>query len=153
MICASCGRENPGPNGRWFPSAWRDGVDAFFGVNLQAVGGEGARGEETAAELLTRIAGQTKAEGDRITLVPLGPWTNLADAADLDPAFATNLAGIHTMGGTIDSHAVFISAVMSSSVGTPLTGAVTFTGSGASPTKLYCSFHCRTMNTVRLAAG
>ena len=37
------------------------------------------------------------------TVVPLGPWSNLADAAALDPAFASNLAGIHAMGGTIDA--------------------------------------------------
>jgi inosine-uridine nucleoside N-ribohydrolase len=102
-IPVACGRENPGAAGRWFPSAWRDGADAFFGVPLPAVEGEAARGDEAAADMLARIASEAKAAGDPITLVPLGPWTNLADAAALDPAFAGNLAGIHAMGGTIDA--------------------------------------------------
>ena len=102
-IPVSCGREIPGPAGRWFPSAWRDGADAFFGVPLPAVDGESARGDEAAAAMLARIASEAKAAGDPITLVPLGPWTNLADAAALDPSFAGNIAGIHAMGGTIDA--------------------------------------------------
>jgi hypothetical protein len=48
---------------------------------------------------------------------------------------------------------VRISAVMSSSVGTPRTGAVTTTRSRDSPTKLCFSFHSRTMNTVTFACG
>src|SRR6187200_1187782 len=39
-IAVACGRENPGPNGRWFPSAWRDGADGFYGVELPEVDGE-----------------------------------------------------------------------------------------------------------------
>ena len=33
----------------------------------------------------------------------LGPLSNVADAASLDPAFASHLAGIHAMAGTIDA--------------------------------------------------
>ncbi len=102
-IPVACGRENPGPAGRWFPSAWRDGADAFYGVTLPAVDGESSRTGETAAELLARLATEAKTAGDPLTLVPLGPWTNLQDALALDPAFTANLAGIHAMGGTIDA--------------------------------------------------
>jgi inosine-uridine nucleoside N-ribohydrolase len=98
---AACGRENPGPNGRWFPVEWRDGADAFYGLELPAVDDEGARGKP-AAELLVDLAAEAAAAGAPLTIVPLGPWTNLADAAVLDPAFAGNLAGIHAMGGAID---------------------------------------------------
>ncbi len=38
-----------------------------------------------------------------LTLVTLGPLSNVADAAALDPAFASHLAGIHAMAGTIDA--------------------------------------------------
>ena len=102
-IPVACGRENPGPAGRWFPSEWRDGADAFYGVTLPAVDGESSRAGETAAELLARLATEAKTAGNPLTLVPLGPWTNLQDALALDPAFTANLAGIHTMGGTIDA--------------------------------------------------
>ncbi len=100
-IPVACGRENPGPNGRWFPVEWRDGADAFYGIELPAVDGEGAR-DKPAAELLVGLAADAAGDGTPLTLVPLGPWTNLADAAALDPRFAGNLAGIHAMGGAID---------------------------------------------------
>jgi inosine-uridine nucleoside N-ribohydrolase len=100
-VPVACGRENPGLSGRWFPAEWRDGADAFYGVELPAVEGEGARGAP-AAELLVDLAADAAASGTPLTLVPLGPWSNLADAAALDPAFAGNLAGIHAMGGAID---------------------------------------------------
>jgi hypothetical protein len=32
-IPIGCGREDPGPHGRLFPSEWRAGVDDFFGVD------------------------------------------------------------------------------------------------------------------------
>ena len=60
---------------------------------------------------------------------------------------------VSTVGGTSVSQAARISLVMSSSVGTPLTGAVTSTRFGASPTKLCFSFHSRTMKTVTFACG
>jgi len=102
-IPVACGRENPGPNGRWFPSEWRDGADAFYGVQLPAVDGESDRTGEQAPELLARLAAAAVAEGRPLTVVALGPWTNLADALAVDPAVATNLAGIHAMGGTLDA--------------------------------------------------
>ena len=98
-VPVACGRENPGPNGRWFPPEWRAGADAFYGVELPAVDRETAR-DETAPELLARLAGASDAP---LTLVTLGPLSNVADAASLDPAFASHLAGIHAMAGTIDA--------------------------------------------------
>jgi inosine-uridine nucleoside N-ribohydrolase len=100
-VPVACGRENPGISGRWFPVEWRDGADAFYGIELPAVEGEGTRGEP-AAGLLVDLASDAAASGTPLTLVALGPWTNLADAAALDPAFAGSLAGIHAMGGAID---------------------------------------------------
>jgi inosine-uridine nucleoside N-ribohydrolase len=102
-IPVACGREDPGPAGRWFPSEWRDGADAFYGVQLPAVDGESERLGEQAPQLLDRVAAAAKASGHPLTVVALGPWTNLADALEADPAFTANLAGIHAMGGTIDA--------------------------------------------------
>ena len=102
-IPVACGSETPGPNGRWFPSEWRDGADAFYGIDLTPVDGESDRTGEQAPALLARLAAEAKAAGTPITVVALGPWTNLADALRTDPAFTSNLAGIHAMGGTIDA--------------------------------------------------
>ena len=97
-IPVACGREMPGPFGRSFPTAWRDGADGLYGVELPEVENESSRGEG-APELLVRLA----AESDEpLTLVTLGPMTNVADAAALDPSFASRLGGIHAMAGTID---------------------------------------------------
>ncbi len=98
-VPVACGRENPGPNGRWFPPEWRAGADALYGVELPAVDGETAR-DETAPELLVRLASASEAP---LTLVTLGPLSNVADAASLDPSFASRIAGIHAMAGTIDA--------------------------------------------------
>jgi inosine-uridine nucleoside N-ribohydrolase len=100
-VPVACGRENPGPGGRSFPAEWRDGADGFYGIELPAVDGESAPGTP-AADLLVELAADAKAAGAPLTIVALGPWTNLADAAALDPAFAGSLAGIHAMGGAID---------------------------------------------------
>ena len=98
-VPVACGRENPGPNGRWFPPEWRAGADALYGVELPAVEGETARGE-TAPELLVRLAAESP---EPLTLLTVGPFSNVADAAALDPSFASRLAGIHAMAGTIDA--------------------------------------------------
>ena len=97
-VPVACGRENPGPNGRSFPPEWRAGADAFYGLDLPAGVGE-TDSTETAPELLVRLARDAT---EPLTLVTLGPLTNVADAAALDPAFASRLAGIHSMAGTID---------------------------------------------------
>ena len=47
--------------------------------------------------------GSRRASDAPLTLVTLGPLSNVADAASLDPAFASHLAGIHAMAGTIDA--------------------------------------------------
>ena len=98
-VPVACGREQPGPNGRWFPPEWRAGSDAFYGVELPPVEGETARDEE-APQMLVRLTAESDVP---LTLVTLGPLSNVADAAALDPAFASRLAGIHAMAGTIDA--------------------------------------------------
>ena len=98
-IPVACGRQEPGPNGRWFPPDWRSGADAFYGVELPPVDGETAR-DEDAPELLVRLTAESDVP---LTLVTLGPLSNVADAAKLDPAFASRVAGIHAMAGTIDA--------------------------------------------------
>ena len=97
-VPVACGRELPGPFGRSFPTAWRDGADGFYGVELPEVENESSRGE-AAPELLVRLAA---ASDEPLTIVTLGPMTNVADAAALDPGFASRLGGIHAMAGTID---------------------------------------------------
>ena len=73
-IPIGCGREEPGTHGRLFPAEWRAGVDDFFGVE-----GPGEVGEVAQSDAVAVLAETLAGSEEPITLVPLGPWTNLAD--------------------------------------------------------------------------
>lgn len=55
---------------------------------------------EGAAQFLVRLAREMPGE---ITLCPVGPMTNVAEAIRLDPAFAQNIGRIVLMGGALDA--------------------------------------------------
>lgn len=55
---------------------------------------------EPAAEFLSRMA---RTHPGEITLCPIGPLTNIADAIDLDPDFTRNIKEIVLMGGSLDA--------------------------------------------------
>ncbi|MFH5776432.1 nucleoside hydrolase [Paracoccus sp. NGMCC 1.201697] len=56
--------------------------------------------DETAAELMARLARENPGQ---ITLCPIGPITNVAEALRLDPDFARNIGRIVLMGGALDA--------------------------------------------------
>ncbi len=95
-IPVGCGRGNAGDHGRLFPEEWRTGADAFYGVQLPAADAESTAG---AAGLIADVAA---ASAESLTIVALGPWSNIADAFAAHPELATRLAGIHAMAGAID---------------------------------------------------
>ncbi len=95
-IPIACGRETPGPNGRYFPDSWRAAADGLYGIELPA-----ASAPASTIDAATLIA-KTAAGNERLTIVALGPWTNLADAFAADPSLPSRIAGIHAMGGAID---------------------------------------------------
>ncbi len=92
-----CGRETAGPDGRAFPLDWRDGADFLYGMDLPPVAG--STGGTPAPTL---IADTIRSSPSPLTIVALGPWTNLADAFASDPSLAAKVAGIHAMAGAID---------------------------------------------------
>lgn len=97
-IRIGCGREMTGPNGREFPSEWRDGADAFYGLELPPLGV--VEGPVDAPRLIARTIVESPMP---LTIVPIGPWTNLADAFATDPTLVAKVAGIHAMAGTVDA--------------------------------------------------
>ena len=99
-----CGREKPGARtAAGSRTSGETARDAFYGVELPAGRGRG-RARRCRPRSCWRTSRPTRRpRAHRSRSSPLGPWTNLADAAALDPAFAGNLAGIHAMGGTIDA--------------------------------------------------
>jgi inosine-uridine nucleoside N-ribohydrolase len=94
-VKVGCGRETPGAGGRFFPDDWRQGVDNMLGLNLPPASKPTA---DTDAVSLIGDAAQASAP---LTIVALGPWTNIADALAADPSLANRIA-IHAMGGAID---------------------------------------------------
>lgn len=77
--------------------------DGYFGTDgfgdfLPADLGYGKVEAEHAANALVRMAAE---QPGRLTLVCLGPLTNVALAARLDPAFLDNLADLFILGGSV----------------------------------------------------
>lgn len=99
-VTLSCGREDPGPGGRALPAAWRTAAEAGSGIPRDPLTLPTTR--EDAAEVISRVA----ARGEPLTVVALGPLTNLADLVTDYPDAAQLLAGIHAMGGSVDGRAV-----------------------------------------------
>ena len=97
-IPIGCGREEAGLHGRLFPAEWRAGVDDFFGVE-----GPGEMGVVPQSDAVDVLAETLAGSEEPITLVPLGPWTNLADLVQAHPDVLEHVAGIHAMAGAIDA--------------------------------------------------
>ena len=93
-IPVACGREDAGPDGRPFPADWRVGPDTAWGIDIPPQIGTGI--PDDAATLLGRVLDTSK---EPVTIVALGPWTNLEDTFAADPALAARVAGIHAMAG------------------------------------------------------
>ena len=97
-IPVACGREDAGPDGRPFPADWRVGPDTAWGIDIPPQIGTGI--PDDASTLLGRVLDTSK---EPVTIVALGPWTNLEDTFVADPALAARVAGIHAMAGAVDA--------------------------------------------------
>jgi pyrimidine-specific ribonucleoside hydrolase len=93
-----CGREQPNPGGRTYPDDWRAAADNAYGMHLE--GPADAPSSGTSTEVL---AAAIDASADPVTLVELGPWTNVDDLFAAHPALISQVGVIHAMGGTLDA--------------------------------------------------
>jgi pyrimidine-specific ribonucleoside hydrolase len=94
-IPVACGRSAPLAGNHAFPTEWRDAADDAWGADLPAATPPAS--ERTAVELLTEVL-----NSGNVTLLTLGPLTNVADAFRSDPGLAGNVASVVVMGGAID---------------------------------------------------
>ena len=94
-IPVTCGRESPLNGLHTFPDAWRQRVDQGSGLELAPAAR--APSPSTAVELISALA----AEHQSLTVLTLGPLTNLADALLSDPALAERLGPVFVMGGAL----------------------------------------------------
>jgi pyrimidine-specific ribonucleoside hydrolase len=96
-IPVACGRETPLQGDHTFPAAWRENVDALLGLELP----DNANGPaaQSAPALISDLAAGA---AEPLTLLTLGPLTNVAEALEADPGLAGRLAMIYVMGGAVD---------------------------------------------------
>jgi pyrimidine-specific ribonucleoside hydrolase len=96
-IPVSCGRETPLQGNHTFPTAWRENVDALAGLTLPD--NPLSPAPHSAVELLTTIL---ESSSDKMTILTLGPLTNLAEALQAAPELKDKIEMIYIMGGAVD---------------------------------------------------
>lgn len=94
-IPVACGRETPLAGNHTFPDAWREHVDGGSGLDLPTTAR--APSSSTAVELISDLSSQH----EDLTILTLGPLTNLAEALLADPALAHRLGPVFVMGGAL----------------------------------------------------
>ncbi|HXF86422.1 MAG TPA: nucleoside hydrolase [Anaerolineales bacterium] len=96
-IPVSCGRETPLQGNHAFPSAWRERVDALAGLTLPD--NPSSLSPQYAVELL---AVTLRSSPDKMTILALGPLTNLAEVLQAEPELKDKIEMIYIMGGAVD---------------------------------------------------
>jgi pyrimidine-specific ribonucleoside hydrolase len=96
-ITVACGSESPTEGDHAFPDWLRDNVDALAGLTLDP--NPTAPFDGTAVELLINTIQESP---EKVTLITLGPLTNVAEALEADPTIIENLEMIYIMGGAVD---------------------------------------------------
>lgn len=92
----ACGREQPLAGTKKFPTLVRERAASDMGITWPEVEAPAA---QPAAELLAATAA---AAPQKLTLVALGPLTNVAEALQTDQRLAERLEMIYVMGGAFD---------------------------------------------------
>lgn len=95
-IPIACGRETPLAGHRVFPDEWRAGSDNLQGLKLPAA--SYAASTQSALELLATTIESTQ----DVSLLTLGPLTNVAGMIQSDPDLVDKIATITIMGGAVD---------------------------------------------------
>jgi len=92
----ACGRASPLAGAHAFPDAWRALADDAYGLALP----QGQPSSSTkAVDLIGDVVG---ASPTPVTVLTLGPLTNLAEALQADASLAGKIAGVYVMGGALD---------------------------------------------------
>ena len=96
-IPVSCGRTTPLQGEHAFPPDWRTRVDDLAGLTLP--GNPASVMPQSAVDLL--IA-KIMSMPDKVTIIMLGPFTNLAEALQSAPEIKENIEMVYLMGGALD---------------------------------------------------
>jgi inosine-uridine nucleoside N-ribohydrolase len=95
-IPVACGRETPLAGDHSFPLAWRHDVDNLYGLRLPE-GGEAS--PFSAPELIVSIINGSP---EKVTIVAVGPLTNVAEAVLASSDMIDNIQMIYVMGGAVE---------------------------------------------------
>ena len=95
-IPVACGRETPLTGDHEFPAEWRQAADTAYGVNIPT-GGEAS--SLSAPDLIIDIAQSAEKP---ITIVAVGPLTNIAEAIQKEPEITAGIREIYVMGGALN---------------------------------------------------
>jgi inosine-uridine nucleoside N-ribohydrolase len=90
----ACGRETPLAGSHAFPAEWRVRADTLAGLALPA--NSGPAPADSAVRLLSATL---QSAPQAVTIVALGPLTNLAEALQAEPALAGRIDRLYAMGG------------------------------------------------------
>ncbi len=95
-ITVACGQQQTVGAGNEWPADWREAADRLDGLDFAPT--DAVVDDADAAELLASIA----ADHGPVTIIALGPLTNLAVAIDQWPDPPKHVAEIVSMGGALD---------------------------------------------------
>ncbi len=96
-IPVSCGRTTPLQGDHAFPAEWRTRVDTLAGLTLPS--NPASVTPQSAVDLLTA---KIKSMPGKVTIIALGPLTNLAEALQSAPEIKENIEMVYIMGGAVD---------------------------------------------------
>ena len=94
-IPVACGRETPLVGNHEFPAAWRQEADDAYGISIPT---GAAASPLSAVDLIVDILQNTV---EPITIVAVGPLTNIADAIQKEAEIAAKVKEIYIMGGAV----------------------------------------------------
>ena len=95
-IPVACGRETPLVGNHEFPADWRRAADDAYGVTLPK---GGTASDLSAADLIIDIL---QSAAQPITIVAVGPLTNIAEAIQKEAGITANIKEIYVMGGAVN---------------------------------------------------
>jgi inosine-uridine nucleoside N-ribohydrolase len=96
-IPVSCGREMPIEGNHAFPESWRQAADSAYGVSLPE--NPKPPSDLPAPELIAEVIRQSP---EKVSLVAVGPLTNVGQSLRDHPDIVENIAVIYIMGGAIE---------------------------------------------------
>jgi pyrimidine-specific ribonucleoside hydrolase len=96
QIPVACGNGSPIRSAEEFPSAWRAAADSGSGLDL--VSPAYVPESRAAADLLIELANAQAGTGGRLTILTLGPLTNLATALASDPSLPGRVRVVSMLG-------------------------------------------------------